>query len=275
VLDIEVAGAIAPGAHLAVYFAPNTDAGFLNAINAAIHDTLRKPSVISISWGAAEIEWTAQSKDAFDAAFQDAALLGISVCAAAGDAGSSDDEEDHQNHVDFPASSPWVLACGGTRLITKDGKIKSETAWNNSASGGATGGGVSSYFPEPTYQSHLKIPRPAGRTNQTGRGVPDVAGVADPDTGYRVFVDGVESVVGGTSAVAPLWAALIALCNEQLGKNLGWLNPKLYGTVSLQQSLRDVTSGSNGAFYCSKGWDCCTGLGTPNGTVLLEILKRN
>lgn len=196
------------------------------------------------------------------------------MCVAAGDAGSSDGEEDHRSHVDFPASSSWVLACGGTRLIAQDGKIKSETAWNDGASGGATGGGVSSYFPEPAYQSHLKIPKPAGSRNQTGRGVPDVAGVADPETGYRVFVDGVESVVGGTSAVAPLWAALIALCNEQLGKNLGWLNPKLYGTLSLQQSLRDVTSGNNGAFHCSKGWDCCTGLGTPNGTALLEVLQR-
>ena len=127
VLDIEVAGAVAPGAKLAVYFAANTDAGFLNAINSAIHDNVRKPSVISISWGAAECEWTGQSKDAFNAAFHDAALLGISVCVAAGDNGSSDGESDRHNHVDFPASSPWVLACGGTRLTAKKSGIESGT----------------------------------------------------------------------------------------------------------------------------------------------------
>jgi kumamolisin len=275
VLDIEVAGAAAPGAKIAVYFAPNTDAGFLAAINAAIHDSVRRPSVISISWGSAECEWERQSMNAFNAAFHDAALLGISVCVASGDNGSSDGEQDRRNHVDFPASSPWVIACGGTRLVAKDGAIQAETVWNDGTNNGATGGGVSAYFPKPSYQANAKVPKPTGSSNMTGRGVPDVAGVADPETGYRVFVDGQASVVGGTSAVAPLWAALIALCNEQLGKNLGWFNSTLYGTVAQHGVLRDVTSGNNGAFHASTGWDCCTGFGSPNGTALLNLLKSS
>jgi kumamolisin len=275
VLDIEVAGAVAPGANLAVYFAPNTDAGFLDAINNAIHDKVRKPSVISISWGSAESEWEPQSLNAFNSAFHDAALLGISVCVAAGDNGSSDGERDRRNHVDFPASSPWVIACGGTRLIGSGGQITSETVWNDGTNGGATGGGVSSYFPKPSFQSTVTVAAPSEGSNVTGRGVPDVAGVADPETGYKVLVDGESSVVGGTSAVAPLWAALIALCNQELGKNLGWFNPTLYGTVAQQKVLHDITSGTNGAFHSTAGWDCCTGLGTPNGMALLNLLKNS
>lgn len=265
VLDIEVAGAVAPDARIAVYFAPNTDQGFLDAINAAIHDTVRKPSVISISWGAPEREWTAQTMNAFNAAFHDAALLGISVCVASGDNGSSDGESDGKNHVDFPASSPWVLACGGTRLVANNGKIESETVWNDGTNGGATGGGISSHFSKPAYQSALKI---------GGRGVPDVAGVADPETGYVILVDGAEGVIGGTSAVAPLWAGLIALCNEQLGKNLGWFHPALYGTLAHHKALKDITSGTNGAFKAGPGWDACTGLGSPDGQAILNLLKK-
>ncbi len=272
-LDIEVAGGIAPEARVAVYFAPNTDQGFLDAINTAIDDRIRRPSVISISWGSAESEWTPQSMNAFNAAFHDAALLGISVCAAAGDNGSSDGEPDNHNHVDFPASSPWVLACGGTRLVAHNGARQSEAVWNDGANGGATGGGVSAHFSKPKYQSAAHIPKPTGTVNGTGRGVPDVAGVADPETGYAVIVDGQEGVVGGTSAVAPLWAAFIALCNEELGKNVGWFHPKLYGTVWQHKALHDITSGNNGTYKAGIGWDACTGLGTPNGQAILELLK--
>jgi kumamolisin len=274
-LDIEVAGGIAPGVQLVVYFAPNTDQGFLDAINAAIHDPIHKPSVISISWGAAENEWTPQAMNAFNATFHDAALLGISVCAAAGDNGSSDGEQDGHNHVDFPASSPWVLACGGTRLVARNGTRHSETVWNDGTNGGATGGGVSSHFSKPAYQSAVNVPKPAGTVNPTGRGVPDVAGVADPETGYAVIVDGQEGVVGGTSAVAPLWAAFIALCNEQLGKNLGWFHPKLYGTIAQHKAFYDITSGNNGTYKASSGWDPCTGLGTPNGQAIFNLLKTS
>ncbi len=273
VLDIEVAGGVAPASRIAVYFAPNTDQGFLDAINAAIHDKVRKPSVISISWGAAEKEWTPQAMNAFNTAFHDAAMLGISVCAAAGDNGSSDGETDGRSHVDFPASSPWVLACGGTNLIAQSGKIDSETVWNDGTNGGATGGGVSLQFSKPSYQAGTNVPKPTGTVNASGRGVPDIAGVADPATGYTILVDGEQGVIGGTSAVAPLWAGLIVLFNEQLGKNVGWLHPILYGTITQHKALHDITSGTNGVFKAGPGWDACTGLGSPNGQAILNALK--
>jgi kumamolisin len=265
-LDIEVAGAIAPAARIAVYFAPNTDEGFLDGINAAIHDAVRKPSVISISWGGPECNWTPQAMNAFNAAFHDAALLGISICVAAGDNGSNDGVGDNANHVDFPASSPWVLACGGTRLQANGGKIMSETVWNDGAEGGATGGGFSAHFSKPLYfQKNLDI---------VGRGVPDVAGNADPETGYLIVVDGQSGVIGGTSAVAPLWASLIALCNEELGRNAGWIHQHLYGPAAQQGALHDITQGNNGSFQAGKGWDACTGLGSPDGRALLGVLKE-
>jgi len=272
-LDIEVAGAVAPDARIAVYFTSNTDQGFLDGISAAIYDRVRNPSVISISWGAPEDQWTPQAKNAFNAAFHDAALLGISVCVAAGDNGSSDGETDGAKHVDFPASSPWVLACGGTRLSAANGKIKSETVWNDGTTGGATGGGVSSHFSKPAYQAAIPVPTPAGTVNPTGRGVPDVAGDADPDSGYVIIVDGEEGVMGGTSAVAPLWAGLIAVLNQELARNLGWFHPKLYGTLAKDKALHDITSGNNGAYHAGIGWDPCTGLGTPDGHAMLNLLK--
>jgi len=271
-LDIQVAGAVAPAARLAVYFAPNTDQGFYDAIGAAIHDKVRKPSVISISWGMAEDQWTPQAMNAFNALFHDAALLGISVCAASGDNGSSDGDTDGADHVDFPASSPWVLACGGTTLTLADGKISRETVWNDGRSGGATGGGVSQHFSKPAYQATVNVPLPI-HSNPTGRGVPDVAGNSDPATGYVVLIGGEEGIVGGTSAVAPLWAGLIALLNERLGKRVGWLHGKLYTKLAPGKALQDITVGSNGDRKACVGWDPCTGLGTPNGAAILKILR--
>jgi kumamolisin len=272
-LDIQVAGAIAPGAKIAVYFSANTDQGFYDCIAAAVHDKVRKPSVVSISWGMAEDHWTTQSINAFNALFHDAALLGISVCAASGDNGSSDGDTDGADHVDFPASSPWVLACGGTKLeLSSDGKIVSETVWNDGDDGGATGGGVSQHFSKPSYQTNVNVPTPVA-ANSTGRGVPDVAGNADPASGYVVIVGGQEMVVGGTSAVAPLWAGLISLLNEKIGKPVGWLHPKLYTKLAPGKALRDITVGNNGDFYAHVGWDPCTGLGTPIGSTILKLLK--
>ncbi|RYE02123.1 MAG: peptidase S53, partial [Sphingobacteriaceae bacterium] len=213
-LDIEVAGAVAPEAKIVVYFAPNTDQGFLDAITTAVHDTTNKPSVISISWGSAELNWTQQALTNFNEAFKAAALLGVTICAAAGDNGSSDGVTDGKVHVDFPSSSPYILACGGTRLLTDaNGKITSETVWH-AASDSATGGGVSDFFPLPDYQTNANVPASLS-TKFKGRGVPDVAGAADPSTGYKVLVDGQQFVIGGTSAVAPLMAGLIALINQQ------------------------------------------------------------
>ena len=274
-LDIEVVGAIAPAAKIAVYFAPNTDQGFLDAITTAMHDTVRKPSVISISWGGAESTWTAQALTNYDQAFQDAAVLGVTVCCAAGDDGSADGVTDGAAHADFPASSPNVVACGGTRLESSGGKITTEVVWNDGAGNGATGGGVSDTFPLPSYQAKAKVPVSVNPTHFKGRGVPDVSGDADPATGYQIFVDGKSAVFGGTSAVAPLWAALIALMNAQIGKPLGFLNPSLYADAPGTSALHDVTSGNNGAYKAGPGWDACTGLGTPNGQQLLAQLTAS
>lgn len=274
-LDIEVAGAIAPQAQIAVYFAPNTDRGFLDAINQAIHDTTNHPSVISISWGGAEANWTSQAMTTMDQAFQAAAMLGITVCCAAGDNGSSDGVSDQKAHVDFPASSPYALGCGGTRLEATNNQVSSEVVWNDGGNGaGATGGGISDVFGLPTWQANAHVP-PSANGQHIGRGVPDIAGNADPQTGYQVYVDGQSFPIGGTSAVAPLWAGLIALLNQQRGQTVGYLNPFLYQNYQQliqTNALRDVTSGNNGAYTASPGWDACTGLGTPDGAQLLKAL---
>jgi kumamolisin len=262
-LDIEVVGAIAPKARIAVYFAPNTDAGFLNAITTAIHDSTNNPSVISISWGGPESNWTQQSMTAFDGAFQAAASMGITVCVASGDNGSSDGVTDGDDHVDFPASSPYVLACGGTSIQVSKNAIASESVWNDGPQGGAGGGGVSGFFPLPSWQEGLKVtPSSGAPTALSMRGVPDVCGVADPETGYDVRIDGTDTVIGGTSAVAPLWAGLIARINAAQGSSVGYINPTLYATPN---ALRDIVNGNNGDFAAATGWDCCTGLGRPDG----------
>jgi kumamolisin len=269
-LDVEVVGAIAPQANIVVYFAPNTDAGFLDAITTAIHDTTHKPSVISISWGGPEVSWTAQAMTAMDNAFQAAATMGITVCAASGDNGSSDGVNDGSDHVDFPASSPFALACGGTSLQASGSSIRSEVVWNDGAANGASGGGVSSFFPLPSWQTGLNAVHNKGQsTALSKRGVPDVAGNADPQTGYAVRIDGTNTVIGGTSAVAPLWAALIARINQVSGKPGGYLNPSLYQN---RQALRDITSGNNGDYDATEGWDACTGLGSPNGAALAGVI---
>ena len=276
-LDIEVIGSIAYGANIAVYFAPNTDQGFVDAITDAAHDSTRKPSVISISWGGPEDSWTQQSQTAMNAALQDAAALGVTVTIACGDNGSDDGVGDGMVHTDFPACSPYALACGGTTLAGSGSSISSEVVWNESANNeGATGGGVSKAFALPSYQSSAGVPLNPD-TGFAGRGTPDVAGNADPVTGYEVLVDGKSEVVGGTSAVAPLWAALVTLVNQQLGTPIGFLNPKLYPLG--EAVFQDITSGNNddaglGHYSAGPGWDACTGLGSPNGTALLNALQR-
>jgi kumamolisin len=272
-LDIEVAGSIAPGAKIVAYFAENTDAGFLNAITTAVHDSTNNPSVVSISWGGPESSWTQQAMTSMDEAFQSAAAMGVTVCVAAGDDGSTDGVTDGLNHVDFPASSPNVLACGGSELVASGHSITSETVWNELAnSEGATGGGISDVFPLPSYQSSAGVPPSANPGGHVGRGVPDVAGDADPTTGYVTRVDGQPGVIGGTSAVAPLWAGLIALINESIGKPVGFVNPLLYQNASAAGDFNDITSGNNGAYSAGPGWDACTGLGSPIGNQIAAVL---
>jgi len=270
-LDIEVAGAVAPGAKIVVYFADNTDQGFHDAIMNAAHDTVRKPAIISISWGGPEDSWTDQARTAMNAALQDAAAMGVTVTVAAGDDGATDGSDDNSLQVDFPASSPFVLACGGTKLVASATAITGEVVWDELSSGdGATGGGVSRMFAVPAWQNNAGVP-PHPDTKFAGRGVPDVAGDADPLTGYVTRTDGQEGVTGGTSAVAPLWAGLIALLNQHLGKHVGFVNPALYEKGT--SAFRDIVSGNNGHYDAGKGWDACTGLGSPNGTALMKALS--
>jgi kumamolisin len=325
-LDIDVIGAAAPGAAQLVYFAPNNgDQGFVDAISQAAQAS-PAPIAISISWGQSEDSWTSQGLSAMNGAMSDAAALGITVCAAAGDNGSTDGVNDGQQHVDFPASSPYALGCGGTRLLANPatGVISSEVVWNELASNeGATGGGVSDQFALPSWQANAGVPAratataaspagdpaggpasspagdpagdPAGGAASSGhrrhhpggsggsgsggsggRGVPDVAGNADPTTGYQIYSGGQAQVVGGTSAVAPLWSALIARLAQATGKRFGLLQTSLYAGVTPGVSVpgcRDITSGNNGAYSAGPGWDACTGLGSPDGTALVSRLN--
>jgi kumamolisin len=274
-LDIEVAGSVANQAAQVVYFGPNTDQGFIDALSEAAHAS-PTPTAISISWGGPEETWTAQTRTSLDQAMSDAAALGITVTVAAGDNGSSDGETDGKNHCDYPASSPYALGCGGTRLeaSTSTGVISSETVWNDGSTGGATGGGISTLYPVPSWQASAGVP--AASVSTGGRGVPDVAGNADPQTGYQVLVDGKQSVYGGTSAVAPLWAALVARLAQSTGQAFGLIQTKLYTGVTAGQAaagFNDITSGSNGAYSAGPGWDPCTGLGSPSATDLLNRLN--
>jgi len=224
-------------------------------------------------------------------AIADAAALGITVCLAAGDNGSGDGATDGQAHVDFPASSPYALGCGGTKLVADvaTGAVTSEVVWNETASGeGASGGGVSDKFALPSWQATAGVPARAAATgtgtvagaasasgSAGGRGGPDVAGNADPTTGYQVYADGKAQVVGGTSAVAPLWAALISRLAEATGKRFGLIQTSLYADVTRGTDVdgfRDITSGNNGAYAAGTGWDACSGLGSPEGDAPLKRL---
>jgi kumamolisin len=252
VLDIEVIGGVCPFAIMDVFFAPNTTSGFYNAISTAVMKTdPNNPSkpyycCISISWGAAETYWSSSEKKSYDALFALAVSNNIAVFAASGDNGSGDGAPGQ--NVDFPASSPHVVACGGTNLQSPDGMTYgSETAWSGS------GGGYSKFFSRPDYQPSL-----SGSTNN-GRRVPDICAVADPQTGAIICYGGKCYVYGGTSMVAPLWAALY--CNSGCPK--GPYPAKLYSMPSA--SFHDVVKGSNGAYTAIKGYDLVTGLGSPAG----------
>ena len=275
-LDVQVAGAMAPGARLAMYFSDFTEQGWVDALSTAVNDTANNPSVLSISYGNPEDDrgsaWTATAIAQVNKTLRAAAAKGITVCCASGDDGSSDDAGGKKAHADFPASSPYALACGGTSIKTVGGAIESETVWNDSD--GAGGGGISAIFDPPEWQSGVHLPPSANPGAKQGRGLPDVAGLADPETGFTIInVTGKKLVIiGGTSATAPLWAALIARINEGLGVRVGYLNPLLY--ARLAGVLRDITQGSNGAYKAGSGWDACTGLGSPDGAALLNALRK-
>ena len=273
-LDIEVAGAIAPKATIVMYYAPNTTKGFIDSITQAVHDDVNKPTVISISWGGPEDNWPTQLKNNYNEVCKAAALLGVTICLASGDAGSDDGVGDGKAHVDFPSSSPYVLACGGTKLTVANKKINTETVWHES-NDSATGGGVSEFFALPDYQTKAKVPVSVNTSKFKGRGVPDLAGVADPETGYNVYYHGQAHVIGGTSAVAPLVAGLIARINQAKKKPVGFIQPKIYKATT---AFRDITEGNNittssgKGYTAGQGWDACTGLGVADGKKLMGIL---
>ena len=212
VVDVDTAGAVAPGSRLVLYFAPNSERGFIDSVNAAIHDKDNKPSVLSISWGAAEDEWSQEAIISVNRAFEAAAKSNITVLCASGDDGSGDMENDSLAHADFPASCPYVTGCGGTKFSPID-----EAVWNNGKKG-ATGGGISDIFPLPTWQFNASVPPSANPGDHIGRGVRDVAGNSDPKTGYVLIYHGEPAVFGGTSFAAPLWAGLIAQINQAMKK---------------------------------------------------------
>jgi kumamolisin len=280
-LDMCVVGSTAPGAHIFMYFTEFTTQGWVDALQAAITDE-NEISVISISYGNPEDDpqgaWTPMGINLVNQAFQSAIARGITICSASGDDGSLDDEPSGV-HVDFPASSPFVLGVGGTKLVANSTSnptsITDETVWNELATNnGAGGGGISSVFSKPDYQNSVTVPPSAAPPHKIGRGVPDVSAVADPISGVAVMhVNGKRlDPVGGTSASTPLWAALIARLNQGLEARCGFLNPLLY-TKAAKGVLRDITVGNNGAYEAGPGWDACTGLGSPQGANLLRALS--
>lgn len=290
-LDVEVVAGVCPKATIPVYFSKWTEKGWLDALDAAVHDTTHRPSVLSISWGLAEGEniWTAQAIEQVNETLKEAALVGVTVCVASGDDGSDDQVGDGLAHVDFPSSSPYVLCVGGTSLRVKKG-VRMESAWKQgdglrADGGGSTGGGVSAHFAAPAWQSGVDV-QSVNPGHGTGRCVPDVAAVASGATGYFVVVDGQAEISGGTSASAPLWAALLARLNAQRKGTIGYLTPLLYGKTSGGTSTlgaaacNDVTSGDNataagvGGYHAKPGYDLVTGWGTPDGQALqAELVK--
>jgi len=280
-LDIDVAGSVAPGADLAVYFAPWTERGWIDAVTSAVHDPVNRPSVLSISWGWAEfgsidgLTWTRAAIDAVHDTFLEAALLGVTVLAASGDAGSDCNIGNRRAHVLYPASDPYVLCCGGTRISDVSGPSFVETTWSHS--NGTTGGGVSDVFAKPIWQIWAGIPLNVN-DRHLGRGIPDVAGNADPFSGYSIVVDGTPQTTGGTSAVAPLYAGLVAVLNAELGEPVGYLNPNLYmfaNSPVFRDSADGATNATNGApgYHAVPGWDACTGFGSIRGDELLLALR--
>lgn len=266
-LDVELIGTLANAAHIVVYFAPNTSQGKLEAFDRAMSDPFGV-SVISCSFGSYEASLTTAYLQQLDDRFAMAALQGITVCVSSGDRGDGA-EGGRVPRVRFPASSPNVLACGGTHALLKGGALV-ESVWDEMFFGQhfSSGGGVSGFFPLPSWQQSADVPGATG--GATGRGVPDVAAKADMLTGYPIRVRGFVFNMGGTSAAAPLWASLAARINRSLGVRIGHMNALLYAKPS---ALRDITNGSSGVHFSARqDWDACTGLGSPRGEALIRVL---
>ena len=267
-MHLEVAGAVAPAAEIVVYFAPPDPDGFIEAVRTAVQDEENRPSVLLVSWGSPERNWSKSAISQMNAVLQAAAARNMTVVCDVGNSGATDGVADGAMHVDFPASSPWVLACGGTQLTAAGGAISAETVWNDGHRG-ATGGGISRIFPVPQWQQSAKE---SAEVELIGRGVPDVSANASPDSGFRLFIQGNHVVLGGTSAATPLWAGLVALLNQGCGHDIGHVNPTLYETIGPAGLMRSVDPGRRGN-RSAGGWNVFTGWGSPDGVKLLEALR--
>jgi kumamolisin len=277
--NLEVAGAFAPGANFVVYFTREDGNGFVDGVNAAIHDKINSPSVLLIAWGLPEMSSMSDASifEKMNGAFETAATHNITVLVASGDHGARDRATDNRLQVDFPASSPWVLSVGGTQIVIRGGSGAEETVWNKwSEYQGASGGGVSELFDQPKWQANIRVPH--SLSGRPGRGVPDVAINADPESGYALYIHGQIMQIGGTDVAVSAWAGLVAVLNQGLGHSLGFFNPLLYGKLGPSEILRPVLSGHNGSrelsgFCAGPGWNAATGWGTPDGAKLLQALK--
>ena len=278
-LDIELQLALAPGAsRVLVYEAPNSDAGVVDTYTKIAADNAAKQT--STSWGLAENSTSASTRASENTAFQQMAAQGQSIYAAAGDSGANDNGTSLS--VDDPASQPYMTGVGGTALTTASagGAYQSETTWNRgSTANGAGGGGISTIWPIPSYQSGI-AGSAASKGSTTKRNVPDVSLDADPNTGYSIYFNGSWTIYGGTSCAAPLWAAFTALVNQKRAATgsglLGFANKPLYAlatTGSYVKDFHDIADGSTNLFYPAvTGYDDATGLGTFNGANLLADL---
>ena len=283
-LDIDVAGAVAPKAAIVVYFAPHTERGWIDALSTAVHDSDNHPSILSISWGAAELQqsntliWTHSGMQAMHELLQDAARLGVTVLAASGDFGTWCKIDDLQAHVLFPAADPGIIACGGTEAPNISYFPANEETWVQS------GGGVSEVWPPPAWQQRPQSPVDIPRSVNDGasrRSIPDVAGYAAPGCRFIYKYDTSERedyLASGTSITTPLYAGLMARISAKLGGPLGHINADLYALAG-KHVFKDIADDRWNAYagapgYVSgKGWDACTGLGVVDGTALLQALS--
>lgn len=274
-MNLEIIGAIVPRARLRMYFAPNTGTGFAHAVDRAVSDGV---DVLSIDWGSPESKWIDQEFRQMEAALERAAKQNVTVIAAAGDNGVTDGLTDGRRHVDFPASSEWVLAVGGTTLKSENGKIISETVWKSGDTATATGGGISEKIDRPAWQSAVSMPnRDDGKP---GRGIPDVVASAAPELGVSLIVHGRPAVLGGTTKSVPLWVGLIARIDQALGYSVGYLNPRLYTGIGPADVLHTITSGDNSVsgvtgYSAGPGWSPVAGWGRPDGVKLLRWLQEH
>ncbi|MDP4171413.1 MAG: protease pro-enzyme activation domain-containing protein [Bacillota bacterium] len=273
-LDIEVINAIAPKAQVMVYEGPNTGQGLVDTYQKIASDN--KAKSISVSWGISELQESSATMNSLHTIFQQYAAQGQSVFAASGDNGAYD-AGDSTLAVDSPANDPYVTGVGGTHLNVSGSSYGSESIWANSSNKTGGGGGLSTAYAMPSFQSG---PGVQNSYSNGKRQVPDVSADADPSTGYSIYSKGAWTVVGGTSAAAPLWAGIAALNNQYAaanGKaNLGQANPTLYKTFNTTQSypaFHDVTSGNNLYYPATAGYDMASGIGTPDAYNLIRDIN--